>query len=77
LTNEEFAFRRDTLCGTLDYLPPEMVVGKEHDTSVDIWNLGNHDRKHFRKLKRKMIGGETPPFNSPGFFWWNESADRH
>jgi serine/threonine protein kinase len=32
--------RRTTLCGTLDYLPPEMVVGKEHDTSVDVWNLG-------------------------------------
>jgi len=23
--------RRKTLCGTLDYLPPEMVEGKEHD----------------------------------------------
>jgi len=25
--------RRRTLCGTLDYLPPEMVEGREHDTS--------------------------------------------
>lgn len=32
--------RRRTLCGTLDYLPPEMVEGKEHDTAVDIWSLG-------------------------------------
>jgi aurora kinase len=23
--------RRKTLCGTLDYLPPEMIEGKEHD----------------------------------------------
>jgi len=23
--------RRETLCGTLDYLPPEMVVGDKHD----------------------------------------------
>jgi aurora kinase len=25
--------RRKTLCGTLDYLPPEMVEGREHDFS--------------------------------------------
>jgi aurora kinase len=25
--------RRRTLCGTLDYLPPEMVEGKEHDSA--------------------------------------------
>jgi len=32
--------RRTTLCGTLDYLPPEMVEGKEHDEGVDVWSLG-------------------------------------
>ncbi|KAG8222269.1 hypothetical protein J437_LFUL001467 [Ladona fulva] len=32
--------RRDTLCGTLDYLPPEMVEGKKHDNQVDLWSLG-------------------------------------
>jgi len=32
--------RRTTLCGTLDYLPPEMVEGKKHDHTVDIWSLG-------------------------------------
>jgi len=32
--------RRDTLCGTLDYLPPEMVQGKPHDEKVDLWSLG-------------------------------------
>ena len=32
--------RRTTLCGTLDYLPPEMVTGKPHDKNVDIWSLG-------------------------------------
>ena len=26
--------RRKTMCGTLDYLPPEMVLGKEHDDKV-------------------------------------------
>lgn len=32
--------RRTTLCGTLDYLPPEMVENKQHDEKVDIWSLG-------------------------------------
>jgi len=32
--------RRNTLCGTLDYLPPEMVEGLEHDEQVDVWCLG-------------------------------------
>lgn len=32
--------RRNTLCGTLDYLPPEMVSGKTHDHTVDLWGLG-------------------------------------
>ncbi|XP_008546034.1 aurora kinase C [Microplitis demolitor] len=32
--------RRETLCGTLDYLPPEMVLGKSHDHTVDLWGAG-------------------------------------
>ncbi|XP_069674402.1 aurora kinase C-like [Periplaneta americana] len=32
--------RRDTVCGTLDYLPPEMVQGQLHDETVDLWSLG-------------------------------------
>ncbi|WVQ83026.1 hypothetical protein IAT38_005164 [Cryptococcus sp. DSM 104549] len=32
--------RRNTLCGTLDYLPPEMVEGKEHTAAVDLWAIG-------------------------------------
>ncbi|CBQ67881.1 probable IPL1-ser/thr protein kinase [Sporisorium reilianum SRZ2] len=32
--------RRQTLCGTLDYLPPEMVNGEQHDKAVDLWALG-------------------------------------
>ncbi|CAG8523727.1 173_t:CDS:2 [Racocetra fulgida] len=30
---------RKTFCGTLDYLPPEMVEGKEHDEKIDVWSL--------------------------------------
>lgn len=29
-------FRRTTLCGTLDYLPPEMIEGKAHDEKVTL-----------------------------------------
>ena len=32
--------RRATLCGTLDYLPPEMVEGKPHGGAVDLWAMG-------------------------------------
>uniref|UniRef100_H2Z804 Aurora kinase n=1 Tax=Ciona savignyi TaxID=51511 RepID=H2Z804_CIOSA len=32
--------KRQTLCGTLDYLPPEMVEAKDHDANVDLWTLG-------------------------------------
>ena len=32
--------RRETLCGTLDYLPPEMIERKAHSYRVDVWSLG-------------------------------------
>jgi len=32
--------RRATMCGTLDYLPPEMIAGDPHDERVDHWALG-------------------------------------
>ncbi|XP_047583095.1 aurora kinase A-like [Lutra lutra] len=32
--------RRTTLCGTLDYLPPEMIEGRMHDEKVYLWSLG-------------------------------------
>ena len=32
--------KRTTMCGTLDYLPPEMVCGESHDNNADIWCLG-------------------------------------
>ncbi|CDW51748.1 serine:threonine protein kinase 6 [Trichuris trichiura] len=48
--------RRETLCGTVDYLPPEMVGGMQHDARVDIWSLG--------VLMYEMLTGK-PPFYCP------------
>lgn len=48
--------RRTTLCGTLDYLPPEMIEGKDHDASVDVWSLGV-------LLYEFLVG--SPPFEAP------------
>lgn len=45
--------RRQTMCGTLDYLPPEMVQHKVYDKSVDLWCLG--------VLTYEFLAGK-PPF---------------
>jgi len=47
--------KRQTLCGTLDYLPPEMIEGATHDHTVDNWALG--------VLLYEFLTGR-PPFES-------------
>ena len=32
--------RRETMCGTLDYLPPEMILQRPYNHYVDLWCLG-------------------------------------
>ncbi|OZJ06633.1 Aurora kinase A-B [Bifiguratus adelaidae] len=32
--------RRQTICGTIDYLPPEMIENQAYDEKVDLWSLG-------------------------------------
>jgi len=40
LKNNLYFSRRTTLCGTLDYLPPEMLNGNGYDEKIDLWCLG-------------------------------------
>jgi len=44
--------RRETFCGTLDYLPPELVNSVPYDEKVDVWALGI--------LLYEFLTGETP-----------------
>ena len=32
--------RRETICGTPDYVPPEMLKGEKYNSAVDLWSLG-------------------------------------
>lgn len=48
--------RRTTICGTLDYLPPEMIEDSPHDEKVDLWSLG--------VLCYELLVGK-PPFETP------------
>lgn len=47
--------RRKTMCGTLDYLPPEMIEGRTHNEKVDLWCIG--------VLCYELLVG-NPPFES-------------
>ncbi|KAK9886173.1 hypothetical protein WA026_015684 [Henosepilachna vigintioctopunctata] len=49
--------RRTTMCGTLDYLPPEILNGKSYGHYVDLWCLG--------VLFHEFLVG-SPPFKSSG-----------
>jgi len=52
--------RRQTMCGTLDYLPPEMLRGKDdnwYNEKVDLWSLG--------VLTYEFLCGEAPFEDTP------------
>lgn len=49
--------RRKTMCGTLDYLPPEIVNHCSYSESVDLWSLG--------VLMYELLVGEAPFEDTP------------
>lgn len=51
--------RRGTVCGTLDFLAPEMCEGERYDASVDVWSIGI--------LLYEMLFGK-PPFEESSEF---------
>jgi aurora kinase, other len=72
--------RRETMCGTLDYLPPEMVSGNtpSYDKSIDIWSLGilvyefccgyppfEADTQHLTYSRIKKLDLQMPAHLSP------------
>ena len=44
---------RDTFCGTLDYVSPELALGQKYSYHVDLWAIG--------VLAYELLMGE-PPF---------------
>ena len=44
--------RCKTLCGTVEYLAPEMITGEGYDGSIDVWSLG--------VLSYELLFGHTP-----------------
>ncbi|XP_006868323.1 PREDICTED: aurora kinase C [Chrysochloris asiatica] len=50
------SLRRKTMCGTLDYLSPEMIEGRTYNETVDLWCIG--------VLCYELLVG-SPPFESP------------
>ncbi|XP_006753367.1 PREDICTED: aurora kinase C [Myotis davidii] len=52
------SLRRKTMCGTLDYLPPEMIEQRTYSEMVDLWCIG--------VLCYELLVG-NPPFESTSY----------
>ncbi|XP_035869433.1 uncharacterized protein LOC114510878 [Phyllostomus discolor] len=56
--SRKFIEKRKTVCGTLDYLPPEMIEQKTYSEKVDLWCIG--------VLCYELLVG-NPPFESTSY----------
>ena len=52
------ASRRTTMCGTVEYLPPEVVHGEEYSFAFDMWCVG--------VLAYEMLAGVSPFYDEDG-----------
>lgn len=47
---------RQSFCGTIDYMSPEIASGQDYDNSVDLWSIG--------VLAYELTTGTTPFYQS-------------
>ena len=67
--------KRQTFCGTLDYMSPELLLGQSYDYKVDLWGLGVllYEMLH----KKTPFDGETQMETIENILAFNIKFGRH